>query len=96
MITHVVLFRWTGEPEKQSRHLAEALPQMMREVGGIAGYEFGSDLGRLGDGYHAALLVRLQDEDALRRYEQHPAHHRVIDERVNPALDGLAIVQFAS
>jgi len=96
MITHVVLFRWISEPEKQSRRLAEALPEMMRQVGGIAGYEFGSDLGRLGGGYHAALLVRLPDEDALRRYEDHPAHHRVIEERVDPALDHLATVQFAS
>ena len=96
MITHVVTFRWKSRPDRQSAQLAAALPGMMSAVGGIAGYEFGSDLGRLGDGYHFALVVRLPDEEALRRYEEHEAHQEVIREHVNPALDQLSIVQFAS
>lgn len=96
MITHVAMFRWKDEPQDSSARLAAALPAMMAEIGEVSSFEFGADLGRLADGYHFVLVVRVPDEEALRRYEEHAAHQRVIGERVNPALDQLALVQFAS
>ncbi len=59
----------------------------------LRGYVVGSDAGLDGGNYDLAIVADFDDIESYRTYRDHPAHRKVIDERIRPILADRAAVQ---
>lgn len=93
MIRHVVCFRWTeGTGPEQVAAVAAGLAALPGEIPEIRQYRFGSDLGLAEGNADFAVVADFDDEAGWRTYREHPAHQRVIAERIGPIVaDRLAV-----
>ncbi len=75
MIKHIVLVRFKPGTERQE---IERIIQGLRGLPGIIpemrGYEVGEDVAHSPRSFDAAVVGRYDDLDALKRYQEHPAH----------------------
>jgi hypothetical protein len=94
VVRHIVVFKWKPDATKEAvQDLADGLAALPRQIPEILAYTFGPDLGLVDDHPDYALVADFADVDAYRRYAQHPAHRRLIDEMLKPILGSRHAVQ---
>ncbi|HEV3400874.1 MAG TPA: Dabb family protein [Acidimicrobiales bacterium] len=94
MVRHIVVFTWKPEATGEAvQALADGLAALPGQIPEILAYTFGPDLGLADDHPDYALAADFADVDAYRRYAQHPAHRRLIDELLKPLLGSRQAVQ---
>jgi len=94
VLRHVVLFRWkpgTGAAELAA--LERALAELPAQVPEIRSYQYGRDAGLTQGTFDFAIVAEFADEAAWRRYVDHPAHQKLITERVRPIVQERAAAQ---
>jgi hypothetical protein len=92
---HVVLFRWKpGTPAAEIAALERALADLPGQIAEIRGYRFGRDAGLASGNFDFAIVAEFADADAWRRYVDHPAHQKLVAERVRPIVQERAAAQF--
>jgi hypothetical protein len=92
---HVVLFRWksgTGAAELEA--LAQALAALPAQVPEIRRYRFGADARATEGNFDFAIVADFDDVESWRRYVVHPAHQKLIAERIRPIVAERAAVQY--
>ncbi len=95
MFRHIVLLRWKdGTPAAAHDAVAEGLRALPSQIAEIRHYVVGTDA-RLNDANaHLAVVADFDDEAGYIVYRDHPAHRKVIDERITPILDYRTAAQF--
>jgi Stress responsive A/B Barrel Domain len=92
---HVVLFRWKpGTDPASLAALERALAELPAQVPEIRAYRFGRDAGLATGNFDFAIVADFADADAWRRYLEHPAHTRLVAERVRPIVAERVATQF--
>jgi Stress responsive A/B Barrel Domain len=95
MFRHVVMFRWKpGTAPREIEALERSLESLPGEIGEIRGYRFGRDAGEVPGNFDFAIVADFADAEAWRRYVAHPAHVKLVAERVRPILAERAATQF--
>ncbi len=94
MLSHVVSMKFrstvtTTDIDELDRML-EDLPNTIVE---IQMYEFGRDVLHTGRSYDYALIALFANEEALRRYQTHPDHVKVL-EKLNALCENVITVDF--
>jgi hypothetical protein len=97
VLRHVNILTWKDGAEQTAvdaltQHLsgyAAAIPE-------IRGLSFGPDLGLAERNADFAIIVDLDDEEAFRRYLNHPAHARMVEEFLKPIIESRHAVQFST
>ena len=82
MIKHIVMWKFKAEAEGQTRQqnmdqLAESLLALRPIIPELESMEIGQDLGIGREPYDMVLITTFADEEALARYQHHPAHQAV-------------------
>ncbi len=82
MIKHVVMWRFKPEAEGQDKEanmarLAEQLLALRAVIPELESMEIGTDIGIGRDPYDMVLITTFENEEAMHRYENHPAHKAV-------------------
>ncbi|MBP8645003.1 MAG: Dabb family protein [Syntrophobacteraceae bacterium] len=79
MLRHVVFIKFkSGVTEAEIRELEKSLGGLPGTVPEIKSFEFGRDVVRSERSYDFALVSSFQDLDAMKRYQVHPAHQKVV------------------
>jgi hypothetical protein len=92
---HVVMFRWKpGTAEDALAALERALRELPGQVPDIQTYRFGADARAAEGNFDFAIVADFADEAAWRRYAAHPAHQKLIAERIRPIVAERAAVQY--
>jgi hypothetical protein len=92
---HVVMFRWkAATSESQLAELERALAALPSEVAEIRSYRFGRDAGKAEGNFDFAIVADFADREAWQRYVAHPAHQKLIAERIRPILAERAATQY--
>lgn len=85
VIQHIVLLKWKPGTDEdrilESFAHAEHLPN---QIEGVESLTIGRNRVGADHGYTHALIVQLADEEALRRYLEHPLRERYIAEHLRP------------
>ncbi len=75
MIKHIVLVRFKPDtPRAEIERIITGLRGLPGQIHEIRGYEVGEDVVRSPRSYDLAVVGRYDDLDALKRYQEHPAH----------------------
>lgn len=92
---HVVLMTWTEEAtDEQVESVAEGLRALPRQVPSVRAFSFGRDAGVSPGNADLAVVADFDDEQGYRDYTAHPAHVRLVNERIKPILADRTAVQF--
>lgn len=94
MIQHIVLFRLkegVGEAAI-AEHMAD-FAALKDEIAEIDLLEVQRDIVGRPVSSHFGLVSRFTDQDALKRYQQHPAHVAAFD-RLKPRLDHMLVLDY--
>ncbi len=79
MIKHVVLFKFKqGASEARFTELEARMKALPGQIPEIRSYELGLDVARSERSYDFALVSAFDDMEALKRYQEHPAHQEVL------------------
>ncbi|MGD9017957.1 MAG: Dabb family protein [Desulfobacterales bacterium] len=94
MLHHIVLFKFKPDVDeaavKDLEDRLDALPNTIKE---IQTYEFGRDIVRSERSYDFALVSGFANLEAMKRYQVHPDHQKVID-LVRALCDDIRAVDF--
>ncbi len=94
MVRHIVVFKWRPEvTNEEVQALADGLAALPGQIPEVLAYTFGPDLGLADDHPDYGLVADFPDVDAYRRYSQHPAHRRLLDDLLKPILGSRHAVQ---
>jgi hypothetical protein len=94
MLHHIVLFKFKADVDeaavKDLEDRLDALPNAIKE---IQTYEFGRDIVRSERSYDFALVSGFANLEAMKRYQVHPDHQKVVD-LVRGLCDDIRAVDF--
>ncbi len=94
MIHHVAVFRWrAGTAPEQIEAIERELAKLPGLIPELRRYAFGPDAGLREGNADFAVVAEVDDEDAWRRYSEHPAHQRVLSDWIGPVLEERSAVQ---
>ncbi len=94
MIRHVVLFKFRPDvPDSEREAFISALRELPHRIAEIQTFEVGEDITRAPRSYHLALVSTFPDEEALRRYAEHP-EHVVVAERGRALCESIVAVDY--
>ncbi|MEJ5347710.1 MAG: Dabb family protein [Desulfosoma sp.] len=94
MIKHVVVMKFKpGVGEEDITRLEQGLDRLPGTIPEILSYDFGRDIVRSQRSYDFALVSSFQDMEALKRYQAHPEHMKVL-ELVRSLCDQIIAVDF--
>jgi len=80
MIKHVVVMKFKpGISESRFRDMEKGLKALPDVISEIKSYEFGLDVVRSERSYNFGLVADFDDLEALRRYQIHPDHLKVLE-----------------
>jgi hypothetical protein len=80
MIKHVAVMKFKpGISESRFRDMEKGLKALPGVISEIKSYEFGLDVVRSERSYDFGLVADFEDLEALRRYQIHPDHLKVIE-----------------
>jgi hypothetical protein len=97
MFHHMVMFRFKdGTDSRQIDEITEGLGTLPPQIGGLVAYRFGSDVGITEGSWDYGVAADFAVEAHYDDYRDHPAHVRVVEDRIKPVLDDVARVQFRS
>lgn len=97
-LNHIVLLKVRDDaPMPEVERTFAAIRDLRHEIDGVLEVSIGPDasIEGLANGYTHGLIVRFADEAARDRYLPHPAHEDVA-KRLQPLLEGLAIVDIVA
>jgi hypothetical protein len=95
VIAHVVLFKLKeSSPEAEKTALLRELVGLRTAVPGILEASAGANFSARARGYTHGFVVRFGDRRALETYLTHPAHVRVVEERVKPLSEGVLALDY--
>lgn len=95
MLRHVALFTWKpGTTSEQVQAFGRGLAELPAQIPELRAYRFGPDIGIADGNADFALVADLDDEDAWRSYQHHPAHQRFIAEIARPIIESRHAVQY--
>jgi hypothetical protein len=94
-IAHTVMFHWKKTTTAaQVEELAHALDGLPAVVKGLRSFHHGPDLGVRDGNCDYAVVLTLEDGQALADYFTNPEHVRIIHDLVAPLVDSKHAVQF--
>lgn len=94
MFQHVVLFKWSDASTAEQREEAvAALRRFADTVADLAVLQVGADERLREDNFDVAVIARLDDVEAYRRYVADPRHVELIERHLKPILAARAAVQ---
>ena len=94
MIQHVVVLKFkAGVSDSDIEALENALERLPGTIPEIMTYDFGRDIVRSERSFDFALVSSFKDLDALKRYQGHPEHLKVLD-LVKKMCDQIVAVDF--
>ncbi|SHE59123.1 Stress responsive A/B Barrel Domain [Desulfacinum infernum DSM 9756] len=94
MIKHVVLLKFKpGVTEDDVQALEKGLDALPGAIPEILSYDFGRDIVRSERSFDFGLVSSFKDLDALKRYQVHPEHVKVL-EHVKRICDQIVAVDF--
>lgn len=94
MLRHVVIIRWQdGTSAEEVEEIAAAVRELPRSIPFLRAVVCGPDLGLAPDNNDFVTIVDVDDAQAWRDYQQHPAHV-ALGSRVAPLLARRTAVQF--
>lgn len=94
MIKHIVFLKFKPEASaEQRREVIEELRALPAQINVIREYEVGEDVLRSARSWDAALIGTYDSLDALKTYNDHPAHVAVV-QKIRAISDGAAAVDF--
>jgi quinol monooxygenase YgiN len=94
MLQHIVLFRLKDDVDETT--IAERMADfaaLVDEIAEIAELEVRRDIVGRPVSAHFGLVSQFADQEALRRYQQHPAHIAAF-ERLKPQLDQMLVLDY--
>ncbi len=94
MLRHIVLLKFKPDTkETQKNELESELKALPGKIPEIKGYEMGFDVIQSPRSYDFGLLATFENIDALKVYQQHPQHVKVLN-KVLEICDGIIAVDF--
>ena len=94
MINHVVLIKFKPNvKDADIEDLEKSLDDLPNRIVEIHTYEFGRDLVHSKRSYDFALVALFANLDAVRRYQEHPAHLEVL-QKINRLSENIVTVDF--
>ncbi len=92
---HVVLLRWQDDTAQAAQDaVVVGLRGLPGQIDAIRSYNVGTDA-RVDDAnYDVVVVADFDDADGYVAYRDHPAHRRVIDERIVPIVADRAAIQY--
>lgn len=94
MLRHLVLFDLADDAGESAVDAAvAALRGLADEIAEVRELHVGRDAGLASGNADLALLVVVDDADAWRAYQEHPAHQQVVAEHVRPLVTGRTAAQ---
>ncbi len=94
MIRHVACLTWkSGVTDADVEAIRAKLVALPEQIPEIRAYTVGSDLAIMDGNADFGIVADFDDVDALRLYQQHPAHRAVLTEQIFPILAARAAVQ---
>jgi hypothetical protein len=94
VLRHLVLFELAEDADHDAVAAAvDALRGLADEIEVVHELHAGRDAGLAHGNAGLALLVLVDDEDAWRTYQEHPAHQRVVHDHVRPVITGRTAAQ---
>lgn len=94
MVNHVVLIKFKPDvTDEQIDDLDKSLDDLPNQIVEIQAFEFGRDLIHSDRSYDFALVSLFANLEALRRYQEHPAHLKVL-QIINRLSDNILAVDF--
>ena len=94
MINHVVLIKFKPDvKDDEIDELEKGLDDLPNQIVEIQTFEFGRDLIRSKKSYDFALVALFANLEALRRYQEHPAHLKVL-QKMNRLSENVLAVDF--
>ena len=95
MLRHVVLFRLKEDaPEGTAQSIRKALSHLAQSIPDISSYSYGQDLGLREGNFDLAVVADFVDEQAFKRYVDHPDHQAFIADQLQPVLAERVALQF--
>ncbi|MBF0501561.1 MAG: Dabb family protein [Candidatus Riflebacteria bacterium] len=84
MIRHIVLWKFKDEAggktkDENLRMIRSILDELPAKISDIRQFEVGINITKDTAAYDLALISAFDDEDALRRYQAHPEHQKLVD-----------------
>ncbi|MGB5617080.1 MAG: Dabb family protein [Desulfobacterales bacterium] len=94
MLNHVVSMKFkSGVTEAEIDDLEKSLDELPNSVVEIQMYEFGRDVLHTERSYDFAIVALFSNEEALRRYQKHPEHLKVL-EKIKKLCESVIAVDF--
>lgn len=80
MIQHMVMFKLRADvSEAAFAELEQQLADLPRQIAEIESLDFGLDVVRSERSFDFGLLAGFRDLEALKRYQEHPEHQKVLE-----------------
>jgi hypothetical protein len=96
MIRHIVLLTLRDDAGPAAvTDIREALEALPAQIPAIRSYDVAADAGLAGGNADLAVIAVFDDQDGWAEYRDHPAHRRVIEERILPVLAERRAIQSA-
>ncbi|MFY9607484.1 MAG: Dabb family protein [Blastocatellia bacterium] len=94
MIKHIVFLKFKPEAgAAQRQEVIEELRALPKQIDVIREYEVGEDVLRSARSWDAALIGTYDSLEALKTYNDHPAHVAVV-QKIRAISEGVASVDF--
>lgn len=94
MINHIVLMKFKPDISDDAIHdLEKSLDDLPNKIVEIQAYEFGRDQVHSEQSYDFALVSLFANLEALKRYQEHPAHLKVL-QKIKRLVENILVVDF--
>jgi hypothetical protein len=95
VLRHVVVFRWKpGTTSAQVDEIAAGMRALPAQIPELRAYHVGADAGLTPGNADFAVVADTDDEEGWAIYRDHPAHRRLIEELITPAVESRSAVQY--
>ena len=94
MINHVILMKFKPDANDNAiADLEKSLDDLPNKITEIQTYEFGRDRVHSKKSYDFALVSLFANLEALKRYQEHPAHLKVL-QKITTLTESMIVVDF--
>lgn len=95
MIEHIVLFKWQPDASPEAiASVMDGLKGLKGKIPEIIYLSCGENYSERGQGFQHGLVVRLASREALKSYQDHPAHQEVKQNLILPILTDILAVDY--
>ncbi len=94
MVKHIVLFKLKNPTTEETEKAKSVLMSMEGKVPELRSIEVGIDFLHSGRSYDVALIVTVDDKDALERYQKNEYHCSVVKPHMHAVREGSVAIDF--